>query len=167
MHETSAIPIRKAPGLTACRSSHVCVNIGANNNNNPFQRLRWLETRQGLQGWLLEIGALNWKFDDIHGFAGLYQFRYLQRKLGHEFPCYQILLVKCATYIRPRVDLGVPPILAIAMARNTQHPRLFKDGCWKHSPTNSMIFVDLRVSTNFSVSNGTLRLDFLLPTSAY
>ena len=37
----------------------------------------------------------------------------------------------------------------------------------KKPPANSTIFVDSRVSTNFGVSNGNLRLDFLLPTSAY
>ena len=41
------------------------------------------------------------------------------------------------------------------MARNTVNPRFFKDGCWnkEHSPANLMIFVDIRVSTNFGVSN--------------
>ena len=37
----------------------------------------------------------------------------------------------------------------------------------KKPPANSTIFVDSWVSTNFGVSNGNLRLDFLLPTSAY
>ena len=44
------------------------------------------------------------------------------------------------------MDLGVPPISAAPMARNTQNPRFFKDGCWKqeHSPANSTTFVDFR-----------------------
>ena len=41
------------------------------------------------------------------------------------------------------------------MARNTENLRFFKDGCWnkEHSPANSTIFVDLRVSINFGISN--------------
>ena len=75
---------------TACRSSRVYVNVGANNNsNNPFQRLRRPETRkmQGFQAWLLEKGALTCKFYDFRGFAGFHQFRRLQRNWGLIF-CY-------------------------------------------------------------------------------
>ena len=65
------------------------------------------------------------------------------------------------------MDLGVPSISAAPMARNTENPRFVKDGGWKkeHSPA-TMIFADLRVSTNFGVSNGKLGFEFLLPTSA-
>ena len=83
--------------------------------------------------------------------------------------CYQILLLNCAIYIRPRVDLGVALISTAPMARSTENPGCFKDGCWKkqHSPASSTIFAVLRASTNFGVSNGNLGLDFLLPSSAY
>ena len=65
--------------------------------------------------------------------------------------------------------LGVPPFSTAPMARNTENPRCLKDGCWKqeHSPINSTIFVDLRVSTDFGVSNVKLGLGFLLPNSTY
>ena len=96
---------------------------------------------------------------DFRGFVGLYQFSIF---------CYQILLIKYAIYIGPRVDLGVHSISTAPMARNTENPRFFKDGCWnkEHSQENSMILVDLRVSTNFGVSNVELGLDFLLLNSA-
>ena len=45
-------------------------------------------------------------------------FQNLTRRSGLIF-CYQVLLIRCAIYIRPRVDLGVPPISAAPMARNT------------------------------------------------
>ena len=51
------------------------------------------------------------------------------------------------------------------MARNTENPRFSKKK--EHSPADSMIFVDFRVSTNFGVSNGKLGFDFLLPNSAF
>ena len=62
-------------------------------------------------------------------------------------------------------------------AKNNKNPsddqkpgksKVFTHACWKmeHSPANS-IFVDLRISTNFGVSNGKLGFDFLSPNSAY
>ena len=107
-----------------------------------------------VKGWLLEQGAFTGKFDDVDMRVSI-NFGVSNGKVGLDFllpnSTYQICI-----YIRPRMDLGVPD--------DTENPKFFKDGCWKseHSPANSIIFVDLRVSTNFSVYNGKLGLDFLI-----
>ena len=64
------------------------------------------------------------------------------------------------------MDLGVPDDTD---GQSTENPKFFKDGCWKseHSPANSMIFVDLRVSTNFSVYNGKLGQFLLIKCAIY
>ena len=132
-------------------------------------------------------------YDDFRGFNGLHQFQRLQRKLGLD-DLLSNSAYKNTIYIRPRLphfngsdsqkhgkfygffqglllekkaligkfDNFRPLILT---ARNTENPRLFRNGCWKkeHQSINSTIFVDLQVSTNFGVSNGKARLDFLLP----
>ena len=87
MHETSATPMPKALGMTACRSSRFHVNVGANSNNNnnnsPFQRLRCPERRkiQGFSRMAAGKGFIG-KFDGFRGYAGLHQFRHLQRRIG-------------------------------------------------------------------------------------
>ena len=67
-----------------------------------------------------------------------------------------------------RVDLEVPPIVAAPMVRIPENLNFFKDGYWikEYSLVNSMIFMDLGVSTNFHISYGILRFDFRLPNSA-
>ena len=56
---------------------------------------------------------------------------------------------------------GVPRISMVPMARNTENPRFFKDGCWNkvHSPANF---------SRFSWICGSPPIfDILLPNSAY
>ena len=67
------------------------------------------------------------------------------------------LIATSAIYIRPRVDLEIPPISMAPEARNTENPRFFKHGCW-NSPTNSTIYMDFQICSNFGISNGKLEL---------
>ena len=57
--------------------------------------------------------------------------------------------------IRPRVDLKVLPTSMAPMVRNTE-----LNGCLNQepSPANSTIFVDLRFSSNFGISDGKIRI---------
>ena len=78
-------------------------------------------------------------------------------------------ILKSALNIWSRVDLEVPPIAAAPMVRIPENLNFFKDGYWnkEYSLVNSMIFMDLRVSTNFDIiSYGKLRFDFRLINSA-
>ena len=42
------LELRKTIRLTLVRS-YIYINMGGNNNNNPFQRLLWLEIRKNLR----------------------------------------------------------------------------------------------------------------------
>ena len=136
-----------------------------------LHRFRWAETRKiqvfarmaaGRMSINLQIRRFSW----VCGFPPISASP--TENWGLNFCC-SILLKQCAVYSRLRVDLEVPPISTAPMARNTENPKFLRHGCWKrkHSPANSMILVDLQVSTKFGVSNGKLGLDFLLPISAY
>ena len=107
----------------------------------------------------------------IRGFVGLHHFNLGVSNgiLGLEFLLPKFGLETVPFTLGRGWISGFPPISTAPMARNTENPRFFKDGCWskEHSPANSMIFVDLRVSTNIGVSNGKLWIDFLLPNFAY
>ena len=76
MYETSATSIRKALGVTACRSSRFTstsepriTTTTTHFNGSDGQKHG---KNQGCQGWLLEEGALTCKFDDFRGLVSTY-----------------------------------------------------------------------------------------------
>ena len=79
--------------------------------------------------------------------------------------CYQILLIKCAIYIRPQVDFGVRPISTAPMARNTENPRF----SWKTARKRSIHRQIARFSRfcGFPAISTSPTENFLLPNSAY
>ena len=79
----------------------------------------------------MEQGVFTCKFDNFHDFADFYQFQRLQWKIENWGWIFYYQFIKCAIVIRPRVDLGVPPISRASMATNTTIPNIFKDGCFK------------------------------------
>ena len=135
-----------------------------------FQQLRWPETRK-IQ--FFKDGC--WK--DEHSPANSMIFVDVGSPPISASPteywglifCYQILLITCAVYVKPRVDLGFPPFYRLRWPETRKIQGFIEDGCGnkQHSPANSTIFVDLRVSTKFGVSNGIFGFDFLLPTFAF
>ena len=90
----------------------------------PFQRLRWQETRK-IHGFLEKIAERRSIHRQIARFSRFCWFPAISTSPTENWClvcCYQILLIKCAIYIRPRVDLGVPPISTAPMAKNTENP---------------------------------------------
>ena len=73
--------------------------------------------------------------------------------------CCQILLENVPFILGRGWISGFPPVSTAPMVRNTENPRFFnKDGCWRNEYS-----LELRLSTNFSVSNGKIGVGFSVP----